>query len=134
SHAGVDFTSGASAILELARQIDHIAAFSEVERGITVNPGVIAGGTRSNVVAAEAQAVVDIRIPKLEDAARLEERFRSLRPVDSRCSIDVSGGVNRPPMERSPGVVRLFRKAETLAREIGVTLEESSTGGGSDGN
>jgi len=134
SHAGIDFSAGASAILELARQIDHIAAFSEVDRGITVNPGVISGGTRSNVVAAEARAVVDIRIPKLKDAARLEKRFRSLQPFDSRCSIEVSGGVNRPPMERSAGVIRLFKQAEDLAREIGVKLEESSTGGGSDGN
>ncbi len=134
AHAGVDFAAGASAILELARQINHIAGFTEVREGITVNPGVISGGTRSNVVAAEARAVVDIRVARLKDAPRLDERFRSLRPFDSRCSIEVSGGLNRPPMERTPEIVRLFQKAETLARQINVKLEESATGGGSDGN
>jgi glutamate carboxypeptidase len=134
SHAGVDFASGASAVLELARQIDHIAGFTQPERGITVNPGVISGGTRSNVVAAEARAEVDIRIMKLRDAAALEKRFRALRPFDSRCSIEVTGGLNRPPMERSAGIVKLFRTAQKLARGLGVEVEESLSGGGSDGN
>jgi glutamate carboxypeptidase len=134
SHAGVDFQSGASAVLELARQIPLIAAFTRVEHGITVNPGVISGGTRSNVVAAEARAEVDIRILKLKDAPALEKKFRSLRPFDSRCTIEVSGGLNRPPMERSAGIVKLFRQAQKLAREINVEVDESLTGGGSDGN
>lgn len=134
SHAGVDFAAGASAILELARQIDRIAGFTNPARGITVNPGVIAGGTRSNVVAAEARAEVDIRILKLKDAAGLEKKFRALRPFDSRCSIEVTGGLNRPPMERAAGIVKLFRTARKLARELGVEVEESLTGGGSDGN
>jgi len=134
SHAGVDFTAGASAVLELARQVDRIAQFTDLKRGITVNPGVIAGGTRSNVVAAEARAEVDIRVLRLRDAPRLEKKFRSLRPIDRRCAIKVTGGLNRPPMERSPGIVRLFRTARKLAREIGVDLQESLTGGGSDGN
>ena len=134
SHAGVDFAAGASAVVELARQINLIAGFTEAWNGITVNPGVIAGGTRSNVVAAEAHAVVDIRVAKLTDAPRLDERFRSLEPFDNRCSIEVSGGLNRPPMERTAEIVGLFQKAEKLAREIGVKLEESATGGGSDGN
>ena len=134
SHAGVDFAAGASAILELARQLERIAGFTNLKRGITVNPGVIAGGTRSNVVAAEARAEVDIRILKLKDAAGLEKKFRGLRPIDRRCAIEVTGGLNRPPMERSPGIVKLFRTAQKLAREIGVEVEESLTGGGSDGN
>jgi len=134
SHAGVDFAAGASAILELARQLDRIAGFTNPARGITVNPGVIAGGTRSNVVAAEARAEVDIRILKLKDAAGLEKKFHSLRPFDRRCSIEVKGGLNRPPMERSAGIVKLFRAARKLARELGVEVEESLTGGGSDGN
>jgi glutamate carboxypeptidase len=134
SHSGVDFSAGASAILELARQIDRIAAFTNLSRGITVNPGVIAGGTRSNVVAAEAHAEVDIRVLRLKDAPTLEKKFRSLRPIDRRCAIEVSGGLNRPPMERSAGIVKLYRTAEKLAREIGVETEESLTGGGSDGN
>src|SRR4029078_6392972 len=80
SHSGVDFAAGASAVVELARQIERIAGFSDLVRGVTVNPGVISGGTRSNVVAAEACAVVDIRVPRLKDAPRLEKKFRSLRP------------------------------------------------------
>jgi glutamate carboxypeptidase len=134
SHAGVDFSAGASAILELARQIDRIAAFTDLKRGITVNPGVIAGGTRSNVIAAEAHAEVDMRVVRLKDAAGLEKKFKSLKPVDKRCTLQVSGGLNRPPMERAEGVVRLYRVAQKLARELGVETEESLTGGGSDGN
>jgi glutamate carboxypeptidase len=134
SHAGVDFSAGASAVLELARQIDRIAGFARLNRGITVNPGVISGGTRSNVVAAEAHAEIDIRVLRLRDAPALEKKFRSLKPIDRRCTIEVTGGLNRPPMERSKGIARLFRKAQELARELGVELEESLTGGGSDGN
>jgi glutamate carboxypeptidase len=134
AHAGVDFGAGASAILELARQIDRVAAFTQLERGITVNAGVISGGTRSNVVAAEARAEVDIRVSKLKDAPGLDKKFRSLKPIDRRCTIEVTGGLNRPPMERSAGIVQLYKTAQKLAREIGVELEESMTGGGSDGN
>lgn len=134
SHAGVDFESGASAIVELARQVERIATFTSLGRGITVNPGVISGGTRSNVVAAEARAEVDLRILRLKDAAGLEKKFRGLRPYDKRCSVAVTGGLNRPPMERSAGIVRLFRLAQKLGRELGIEVEESLTGGGSDGN
>ena len=134
SHAGVDFEKGASAIVELARQIERIASFTDVARGITVNPGVISGGTRSNVIAASAEAHVDIRVPTLRDAKELEGRFKALSTFDPRCSIEITGGLNRPPMERSPGVVALFETARRHALELGVNLEESSTGGGSDGN
>ena len=134
AHAGVDFANGASAILELARQIEKIAAFTQVERGITVNPGVISGGTRTNVIAAEAQVAVDIRIARLKDGAGLDKKFRSLKAVDRRCTVTVTGGLNRPPMERTAGVAALFQKAKALGRDLGVELEESSTGGGSDGN
>jgi glutamate carboxypeptidase len=134
SHAGVDFQAGASAVLELARQIERIAGFTELKRGITVNPGVIAGGTRSNVVAAEARAEIDIRVRRLKDALALEKKFRALKPFNRRCTIEVSGGLNRPPMERSAEIVRLFLTAQALALGLGVELEESQTGGGSDGN
>ena len=86
SHAGVDFEAGASAVLELARQIERIAGFTNLKRGITVNPGVISGGTRSNVVAAEARAEVDIRVLRLRDAPGLEKKFRALKPFDKRCA------------------------------------------------
>jgi glutamate carboxypeptidase len=134
SHAGVDFEKGHSAVIELSRQILEIAKFTDVARGITVNPGVIHGGTRTNVVAAEATAEVDIRIARAADAAELEKKFASLRPVDPNCTVEVSGGLNRPPMERTEGTVRLFRLAQEQAKSMGMTLDEASTGGGSDGN
>jgi glutamate carboxypeptidase len=134
AHAGVDFQAGASAIVEISRQIERIAQFVDLKRGITVNPGVISGGTRSNVIAAEASAEVDIRLMRLKDFPALERKFRALKPFDKRCSIEVTGGLNRPPMERSPAIARLFRAAQRLARQLGVEIEESLTGGGSDGN
>jgi glutamate carboxypeptidase len=134
SHAGVDFEAGASAIVEVARQIVTISGFPRLAPGITVNPGVIAGGTRSNVVAAEAHTEIDIRVLRLKDAVRLENKFRKLRRFDPRCTLEITGGLNRPPMERSAGIVKLFRKAQKVGRELGVELEESLTGGGSDGN
>jgi glutamate carboxypeptidase len=134
SHAGVDFKNGASAIVELARQIERISSFTNLDKGITVNPGVIAGGTRTNVVAAEARAEVDIRVARMKDAPGLDKKFHGLRPFDKRCTIQVEGGVNRPPMERSAGIRKLFQAAQEWAKELGVDLEESSTGGGSDGN
>jgi glutamate carboxypeptidase len=134
AHSGVDFSAGASAIVELARQIERIAGFVDLKRGITVNPGVISGGTRSNVVAAVARADVDLRIARLKDEARVTKMFRGLKPVDKRCALEVSGGLNRPPMERTAAIRDLFRHAQKLAREMGVEIDESSTGGGSDGN
>jgi glutamate carboxypeptidase len=134
SHAGVDFQNGASAILELARQIDRIAGFTQLKRGITVNPGVISGGTRTNVVAAEARVEVDVRIARRGDGAILDRKFRALRPIDKRCSVRVEGGLNRPPMERTAAIRKLFASARGFAKELGVDLQESSTGGGSDGN
>jgi len=116
------------------RQLERIAGFTQLKRGITVNPGVISGGTRVNVVPAEARAEVDMRVVRLRDAPALEKKFRALRPLDKRCAIEVAGGLNRPPMERTPGVVRLFRMAQALGREMGVELGESLSGGGSDGN
>ena len=134
SHAGVDFEKGSSAVVELARQIEIIAGFTDLKRGITVNPGVISGGTRSNVIAAEASAEIDIRVPRLADAKTLDRKFRALKPFDKRCSLELTGGLNRPPMERSKGGAALFNLARKLAADLGVDLEESSTGGGSDGN
>ena len=134
AHAGVDFSNGANAINELARQISVIAGFTDLDKGLTVNPGVIRGGTRTNVVPAEAVVEVDLRIARLRDGAFLEKKFRGLKPVDKRCTLTVTGGLNRPPMERTKAIGALFAKARGLAAELGVVLEESATGGGSDGN
>jgi glutamate carboxypeptidase len=134
AHAGVDFAEGASATLELARQMIALEKFIDSTRGITVNPGVIHGGTRSNVVAAQAEALVDVRIAKAADAARLEKQFRRLKPFDRRCKLKIEGGINRPPMERSPAIVKLFTQAKIIAGELGWRLDEAATGGGSDGN
>lgn len=134
SHAGVDFAAGANAVVEMSRQLDRIAGFVRLEKGITVSPGVVRGGTRSNVVPAEAYAHIDFRVPTLKDAAWLEKQFAALRPFDPRCRLELRGGLNRPPMERSAGVRKLFGLAKSLARDLGVELEESATGGGSDGN
>lgn len=134
AHAGVDFEKGQSAIVELAWQILEVTRFVDPARGITVSPGVIQGGTRSNVVAAEAWAEVDIRVTRVADTAELETKFAGLRAVNPHCRLEVTGGLNRPPMERTPATVQLLRVAQELARELGMDLGESATGGGSDGN
>ena len=130
----MDFEAGANAIVELSRQIEKIAGFTDLSRGLTVNPGVISGGTRSNVVPAEAMVEVDIRIARLRDEMSLAKKFQSLKPFDRRCRLEITGGLNRPPMERSKGIVALYRLAQAEAKKLGITLEESMTGGGSDGN
>jgi glutamate carboxypeptidase len=134
AHAGVDFERGHSAIAELAWQLEKVRGFTELDRGLTVNAGVIRGGTRTNVIAAEAEAEIDVRIAQAKDAERIDRRFRGLRVRDRGCVLQVEGGMNRPPMERSRGTVALFRRAATLAAQIGFKLGEASTGGGSDGN
>ncbi len=134
AHSGVDFENGHSAVLELARLIEKISRFTDLKTGLTVNPGVIRGGTRGNVVAAEAEVEIDVRIARMRDAARVERMFRALRPADRACKVTITGGMNRPPMERSPATMKLFRQAKELARAMGFELQEASTGGGSDGN
>jgi glutamate carboxypeptidase len=134
AHSGVDFGKGASAVVELARQIDKIAGFTDVKTGVTVNPGVISGGSRANVVAEYATSEVDIRVPRMKDFQALERKFRSLKVIDKRCRLEVEGGLNRPPMERTRAIVNLYQKARTIAEGLGVQLEERATGGGSDGN
>jgi glutamate carboxypeptidase len=134
AHAGVDFENGASAIVEAAKQVEKISAITNKKRGITVNPGVISGGTRSNVVAAEARIEVDARVVRMRDAEAVDRKVRALRPIDKRCRVQVEGGLNRPPMERTKAIARLFMHAQEIGAGLGLTIEESSTGGGSDGN
>ncbi len=134
AHAGVDFEKGHSAILEMARLVEAVAGFTDLSKKRTVNCGVLSGGTRSNVVAEHAHAEVDVRIAKMSDAAKVDRLFRGLRCVDSKCKLEVTGGINRPPMERTAGTVKLFRQAQRIADEMGFALDEAATGGGSDGN
>ncbi len=134
AHAGVDFEKGHSAVIEAARQILEVAKFTDLSRGLTVNPGVVQGGTRTNVIAAEAHVEVDLRIARMADAAEVEKKFAALTPFDPNCQVRVSGGINRPPMERTDGTIRLFRLAQEQATLLGMSLDEASTGGGSDGN
>jgi glutamate carboxypeptidase len=134
SHAGADPGAGASAIHEIARQILGVEALRNPARGISVNAGVVDGGTRGNVVAETARAVVDVRVAHLEDAAAVTAAMHAMRPVDPRVRLDVAGGVNRPPMERSAGVVALFELARSVAADLGDDLQEGASGGASDGN
>jgi glutamate carboxypeptidase len=134
SHAGLDFERGASAILELARQTARLAELCDSARGVTVNVGTITGGTRSNVVAAEARAEVDVRFETMTDALRLEETIQNLRPFDERVRLSVEGGINRPPLERTRAVAKLYEHAHTVAAALGFELGETKVGGASDGN
>lgn len=134
AHAGIEPEKGVSATEELAAQILRVKQLARPKRGLTLSVGVIEGGTRTNVVAERARALVDVRIAHSADSPWIERRLRALRPVDRRARLRVTGGINRPPLERTPPVVRLFRQAKQLAAAMGVRLGESSTGGGSDGN
>lgn len=134
AHAGVDPAKGANAIHELAQQIVSIQALEDVERGITVNVNVISGGTRTNVIADLARASIDVRVPSAEEAARIESAFAALTPRLAGTRLDVSGGIGRPPLERAPHVLRLYQVARDVAAELGQSLGEGGTGGGSDGN
>lgn len=134
AHAGVEPGRGASAIHELARQIVALGDLQDLERGISVNIGTIAGGTRPNVVAEEARARIDIRVSTRDDAARIEGAVRGLAPTDPRTRVELRGGFDRPPLERSAAVVRLYEVAKAVAADLGRALEEGGTGGGSDGS
>ena len=134
AHAGVDFAKGASAIRELARQVERVSAWTDLPRGLTVSVGLAAGGSKTNVVPAHAWAEVDVRIARRADGPRITRKFTSLKAADPRCKLTVTGGINRPPMQRSRSTVQLFQNAHALAADLGFALAEASTGGASDGN
>jgi glutamate carboxypeptidase len=134
AHAGLDPGKGHSAILELARQIAVVAKLNNLGEGVSVNPGVIQGGTRSNVIAAEASAVIDVRIKRAKQAAGIDRKLRSVKPFDKHCKVEMTGNINRLPMERTAGVAALYNKAHDIASQIGWKLDEAAVGGGSDGN
>jgi glutamate carboxypeptidase len=134
AHAGVDFEKGASAIRELARVVETVSGWTDLKSGLTVSVGLAGGGSKTNVIPAEAWAEVDVRIARKADGARIERKFAGLKPADQRCKLAITGGINRPPMERTRGTVQLYRRARTLAAELGFSLDEAATGGASDGN
>lgn len=134
AHAGADPTKGISAVEELAHHILTLQKLTDLSVGTTVNVGVIAGGSRSNVVAAEAKADIDVRFMTMEEAHRVDNLIRGLQPVLPGAKLTVTGGINRPPMVRNDATVALFQQAQALAGELGFALGEAGTGGGSDGN
>jgi glutamate carboxypeptidase len=134
AHAGLEPEKGASAILELARQTERLHALNLSGSGITLNVGVVHGGTRSNVVAAQAEGEIDVRFSTEAESEEIHRILSSLQPVDERTKVFVSGGINRPPMERTPAVVELFEKARSVASYLDFELGEAQVGGASDGN
>jgi len=134
AHAGIEPQKGASAVQELAQQILRINALQDLARGVSVNVVQVSGGLRSNVIPDEARAVVDVRVPTASAASEIDAAFRGLRPVDGRTTVETDGGVDRPPLERTGLVERLYMQARDVARELGYDLAEGGTGGGSDGN
>jgi glutamate carboxypeptidase len=134
AHAGIDPAKGVNAIEELSRQIIKLQKMTDITRGTTVTVGVVQGGTRSNVVPAEAAAEVDVRITSVEEAARITNDIKNLAPELPGARLEIRGSINRPPMERTGETVRLFGIAQKIAAAMGIDLKEGSTGGASDGN
>lgn len=134
AHSGLDFEKGESAIVELAKQITAISKLVDLKRGLTLNVGLVSGGTRTNVIPAQATASLDVRVVQMKDATAIDRRLRTLKPFNRKCKLEIKGAVNRPPLERSAGVAMLYQKASQIAKELGWKLEEASVGGGSDGN
>ncbi len=134
AHAGLEPEKGASAILELARQTEQLHSLNLSGSGITLNVGVVHGGTRSNVVAAEAQGEIDVRFSTAAESQEIERILSNLKPIDERTKVFVSGGINRPPMERTAAVIELYRKARAIAAQLDFELGEAQVGGASDGN
>ncbi|MGI9517379.1 MAG: M20 family metallopeptidase [Pirellulaceae bacterium] len=134
AHAGLDPGKGASAILELSHLIQKLFALNDLERGISVNVGKIDGGISANVIAPESKAVIDVRVPTQDDAADITERIYGLKSENPDVEIHVEGRIGRPPMEATPRNRRLWEQARAAGQALGMELQESSAGGGSDGN
>lgn len=134
AHAGADPEKGVSAIQELANQIQYLHSLTDFNLGTTVNVGVVSGGTRPNVIAAHAEAEIDLRVATMDEAERVVEAILGSRSRTPGAEVTIEGGMNRPPMERTPQIVEAFQRVKEIGREIGLELTEASTGGGSDGN
>jgi glutamate carboxypeptidase len=133
SHAGLAPHEGVNAIHELAQQITRLQQWNNVRAGISVNADIVEGGTRVNVIAERASAVIDLRALRFADMRQLEKRLRALRPITRGARLEISGGFNRAPMERNVSAA-LFSRAKSLAAQMGLVLGECVAGGGSDGN
>ena len=134
AHAGLEPEKGASAILEISRQIEKLHSLNDPEIGTTVNVCTITGGTTTNVIPEHAEASIDVRFSSMDEAARIENEVRCLTAFDERVSLEILGGINRPPMERTAAVVKLYERARSLASEFDYELGETQVGGASDGN
>jgi glutamate carboxypeptidase len=134
AHAGVDHQKGVNAIEELAHQIVQLQKMTDYKQGTTINVGMIRGGSASNVVPERAEMEVDFRVSKMSEGQRIESMIKDLKPALHGTRLEISGGLNRPPMERTPTMIKTFKQAKRLGASIGLSLEEGSTGGGSDGN
>jgi glutamate carboxypeptidase len=134
AHAGADPTKGVSAIQELANQIDYLHSLTDLDLGTTVNVGVVSGGTRRNVIAAEARALVDLRVVTRREAERVVEAILNSQAHLEGAEVFIEGGINRPPMERTEAIAAAFERAREIGAELGLELKEESTGGASDGN
>jgi glutamate carboxypeptidase len=134
AHTGIDPEKGVNAVHELALQIERLMRLNDPRRGITVQATIVSGGTVTNVVPEHARASVDIRYSRQADAARLNKRLRAVRPIRKGARVELRRTGDRPPLERTVAVRRLFRHAQSLMREMGLSLGEASTGGGSDGS
>ena len=133
SHAGLAPQEGINAIHELSRQLMRIQEWNDPRNGVTINADVIEGGTRVNVIAEKARAILDLRALRVSDMGRIERKLRALRPILPGAKLEIRGGFNRAPLERKMSAA-LFTKAKALAAQMGVSLGESTAGGGSDGN
>jgi glutamate carboxypeptidase len=133
AHAGVDYNKGVSAIQEIAHQVLNLYQLNDPERGTSINVGTIRGGSRSNVISDQAEIEVDLRISSVAEGEKMASRILQLQPKLNGTSLEISGGINRPPLERTSQIVQLFNRARSLAAEIGIELHEGSTGGASDG-
>jgi glutamate carboxypeptidase len=134
AHAGIDPENGVNAIEEISQQILKLQKMTDPTRGTIVTVGVVQGGTRSNVVPAEAAAEIDIRISSMEEAERMTKMIKALSPQLPGARLEIRGSINRPPMERTAETIRLFQLAQKVAQTLGIALKEGSTGGASDGN
>ena len=134
AHAGLEPEKGASAVLEISRQIERLHALNDLNKGTTVNVCLISGGTASNVIPENAECSIDVRFTSMSEAARIEQEIKNLKSFDERVSLEILGTINRPPLERTESVVKLYEKARKIAESFDYELGETEVGGASDGN